>query len=515
MKISTVKKYINLLEDIKSSGKSIQAYCKEHGIRYHTVTWMLYNLNRSKEELSKECQSLLSLYKELTDKFNRTNPKTLESQKLDNDERSKVELLRDSEGKIQYYSYEIFRKDKCPLCGKLTREEMNTIYRLYSYYGDSLTQRVISRHFVDLSLVDFKRILRAFQITKASAPFAPHYFEEYSEDELREIQLREKENSFLRKAEEDVIKNNEKLLKKYAQENIELKKSLNAISNINITVTNKPAYKTQPSEFIESDKDLILHLSDMHIGAKVESGALYPNEWNERELMRRLSSTLDKIQSFGHFNTIVINLLGDNLDGMDNQTARRDHFIPQNMDNMEQVNTFVNVMCWFISSIKLNNICNNIKLYSVREGNHDGCLGYAASVAALSCIKSIYPEVETTQFTEFFGYYEFKSHKWLICHGKDAKFMRKGMPLNLDDRNKIRLYEYLDSRNITGTGIHIIKGDLHTENINSCLKLDYRNVLSLFGASDYSNMNFPRNQFGISYELFIGDNLVRGTFENI
>ena len=103
----------------------------------------------------------------------------------------------------------------------------------------------------------------------------------------------------------------------------------------------------------------------------------------------------------------------------------------------------------------------------------------------------------------------------MITKSKDAKFMKRGLPLNLDDRNKIKLYEYLDSRNITGTGIHIIKGDLHTENINSCLKLDYRNVLSLFGASDYSALNFGRNQYGVSYELFVGDNLLRGTFENI
>lgn len=93
--------------------------------------------------------------------------------------------------------------------------------------------------------------------------------------------------------------------------------------------------------------------------------------------------------------------------------------------------------------------------------------------------------------------------------------MKRGLPLNLDDKNKIQLYEYLDSRCITGTGIHIVKGDLHSENINSCMKLDYRNVLSLFGASDYSNYNFSRNDYGVSFELFTGDILTRGTFKNL
>ena len=44
--------------------------------------------------------------------------------------------------------------------------------------------------------------------------------------------------------------------------------------------------------------------------------------------------------------------MGDNLDGMDEQTARRDHMMPQNMDNKEQFNTFIKVMTWFIGNLR-------------------------------------------------------------------------------------------------------------------------------------------------------------------
>ena len=77
------------------------------------------------------------------------------------------------------------------------------------------------------------------------------------------------------------------------------------------------------------------------------------------------------------------------------------------------------------------------------------------------------------------------------------------------------LYEWLDSKGITGNKIHFIKGDLHSNNMNSCRKFTYRNVLSLFGASDYSNYNFSRNAYGVSYDLFIGENIISGTFENM
>lgn len=103
----------------------------------------------------------------------------------------------------------------------------------------------------------------------------------------------------------------------------------------------------------------------------------------------------------------------------------------------------------------------------------------------------------------------------MITKLKDARFCKKGLPLNLDEKTKVMFYEWLDSKRVTGNNIHLIKGDLHSSNISSCRKFTYRNVLSLFGASDYSNYNFSRNSYGVSYDLFIGDNLVRGTFENI
>jgi hypothetical protein len=36
----------------------------------------------------------------------------------------------------------------------------------------------------------------------------------------------------------------------------------------------------------------------------------------------------------------------------------------------------------------------------------------------------------------------------------------------------------------------------------------------LFGDSDYSQMNYVSNSYGVSYDLFIGDIRTIGTFEN-
>ena len=257
MRKTTLNKYLKILQEVKESGKTLKEYCNDNNNLYSSVTQTISKIREMNQEESETVRTILNLYSQVT------NTK-LTTCNVDTDTPSEISYERDENGKIVCYKYEIFRRDKTPLCGCLTREEMNTIYRLYSFYGDSLTQRVISRYFTEISLVDFKRILRAFNITKASSPFAPHMFEEKTEEELREIQLREKENSFLRKAEEDNIRNNEKLLKKYAQENIELKKKLKEVSEFTISVPSNLKPVMVP-DYEPIGPGITLYLSDIHL----------------------------------------------------------------------------------------------------------------------------------------------------------------------------------------------------------------------------------------------------------
>ena len=512
MKQSTIVKYTKILLDVKASGKKLSKYCAENNLSYNNIVSTISTLKKQNNEESREIEELIKLYNEVT--CHKLNSKEI----LDTDDKSKVAFIRDETGKISSYHYQIYRRNKPSLVGNLTREEMNTIHRLYSYYGDSLTQRVISRHFGDLSLIDFKRILRAFNITKASAPFAPHMIEECTEDELREIQLREKENSFLRKAEEDQIRNNEKLLKKYAQENIELKRKLNTLSDFKISLQNQiEPIKIIPTK--ESSNNINLYISDMHIGATVESGSMYKEniKYGKEEIIRRLNSVIEKLSSLGTFNTINIVMLGDNIDccGVYGKTSRLDHNMPENMDVRTQANTFIEVMLQFISSIVGNKMCSKLNIYSVPEGNHAGNFEYVCNRALMASINAIFPDIKTVLWEEFYGVFEQNGNVIVCTHGKDRQFMKKGFPANLDDKTKVMLYEWLHEKGIHANKVHFIKGDLHTENINTCNRIDYRNVLSLFGASDYANYNFGRNQYGVSYDMFIGDNLVRGTFENL
>ena len=93
--------------------------------------------------------------------------------------------------------------------------------------------------------------------------------------------------------------------------------------------------------------------------------------------------------------------------------------------------------------------------------------------------------------------------------------MKKPLPLNLNDSTSALLRDWLDREALYKDNIHIIKGDLHSNNLNSCRKFDYRNVLSIFGDSDYSQMNYVSNPIGVSYDYFVGNTRILGTFENL
>ena len=134
MKVSTLKKYIKILTDVKNSGLGLSAYCKKMGINYNNITQTIYNIRKQHDEESEMVSELLSLYSEVTSKF--SNPQTTSTEVIDSENHVNVSYERNEDGKILCYKYKIYKKDKPVLDGTLTREEMSKIMRLYTWYGD-------------------------------------------------------------------------------------------------------------------------------------------------------------------------------------------------------------------------------------------------------------------------------------------------------------------------------------------------------------------------------------------
>jgi hypothetical protein len=511
MKQKTIDKFIKQLQDQIASGKTKVEYEDDilKSPNYISAVWQ-----RVKKE-HKEGKIDDSTFETIESFYKAGNKVSVKSKSSDIDEeRSKTEIIEDEDGNITGYTFDIAIKDKPSLVGRFSRDEMNMIYRLYSSYGSKLTQREIARFFPELSLYDFKRVLKAFSITKASAQFAPHVIRENTEEQLLEMAYREKENSFLSTLEAEQGRKNANLVKEYFSEIQKLTQEGVSLTGLvqDFFKVKLEDFKSEP-KLRQSGRIGIFYLADLHVGAKVNPESLYANEYNIDVLKNRLSNLASEIIS-GRYEHVVINLLGDMLDGMDSQTCRRDHKIPQNMNNFEQVNNFLSLMDRFFTQLKGTYDPNKISVFSVSHGNHDGVAAYTAVKALFYKLQLGYG-INCTLFDQFFGNYKIGGHQFVICHGKDSEFMRRGLPINLDDKTKVFIYDWLEERGIKGKNIHIIKGDLHNDNINTSYKIDYRNVLSLFGSSDYAMLNFQRSNHGVSYDVLEDRNLLRGTITDI
>lgn len=523
IKQKTITKFINRLTEIIQSGLTRNAYASIHNFHpsYFSITFTkIYNSYKDGEIDTETYNNVVDLMTVIDSKYGHYKvdnicnckevlPNETKAQvTLDcvsdceaDDDRNTIEFERDNDGKIKYYKFKVLRRDKEPLVGKLSRDEANTIHRLYSYYGMSITQREVSRYFPEWSLIDFKRILRVFNITKASAPFAPHVIEENSPEKLLEMQLREKENDFLRKLETERIKNNEKLLTKYALENAELKEELkegkSLLSDLKIDNVAKLEFK---QDIPDGNPSLIIWLSDMHIGANVSQQSIYDNSYDENTVLTRLAKILIRVTTeankFNSFSKIIVCNLGDSLDGMDRQTTRRDHYLPQNMTNKEQVHTFINCMTRFFNA--LADYTSDLEYYCVGEANHDGDFGYVANLALSEILKA--KGVKSTIFDKFIGEFTTNNTTFVLCHGKDNKDMFKNLPLTLDVKTENYINEYLDTKKITGNVV-FVKGDLHQSAVTYGRRFTYKSVASLFGSSEWIHKNFGNTPAACDYSI--------------
>ena len=112
----------------------------------------------------------------------------------DYDDRSKSWVDRDEEGNIIRYNYSILIQDLPALRGSLSPVQMEEIYSKYPY----VTQSSISRDFPYLTFVEFRKILRCFNITKDKL-FPLHIIEQYTEEQLAEFALKAKETAGMKR----------------------------------------------------------------------------------------------------------------------------------------------------------------------------------------------------------------------------------------------------------------------------------------------------------------------------
>jgi len=253
--------------------------------------------------------------------------------------------------------------------------------------------------------------------------------------------------------------------------------------------------------------------TDTHIGMTpdIEGISPYGGEWDKKEQSRRFlvfAEYLIKTASKG--NQLIIDDLGDFMDGWDGKTVRREHDLPQNMSNEESFDAGVHfkvatidclVSSGLFSSIILNNICND---------NHAGSFGYVVNSAVKSILEMKYPDiVKVSNHRKFINHYFIGEHCFIISHGKDKKNLKFGFKPKLDDAGEKKITNYIRENAIKSPFIEFSKGDSHQMLFDMATSdlFDYMNYPAFSPASEWVQTNFQRGRSGFVIQKF---ELVRG-----
>ncbi len=434
---------------------------------------------------------------------------------VDTDDRANVFTERDENGLIQYYTFEIFRKDAPTLSGKLDRKEMETIYRLYSIYGSNLTQKIVSRNFPEYTFVEFKRILRAFNIYKANSEFAPHIIEERTEEELVALHNQNKENNVLRRIEKDQLSEANKLINKLAQENQKLSKGSSLFEQLleydpNFT-NEKPVIENQGT----LSETLIIWLSDLHIGAYNEKFGFYqlPN-YDKNEIKRRLDKIISSFAGKS-YDSILIADLGDSIDQYNKETTRGGHLLPNNMTDKEMSHLYLDCMEYFFYNIKNLVKAKSYVYFSIGESNHSGNFGWALNLA-------LSYRLQQTGWRTYVSDYpidqlSIDNITFICTHGKDNQNQSKQFPLTLNPQTELYFANYIAEKKLNSDGtnkIYVIKGDLHQFAYTSGKQFDYVSVGSMYATSNYIAANWGNTPWSINYSYIVGNNVMFGKIED-
>jgi hypothetical protein len=238
--------------------------------------------------------------------------------------------------------------------------------------------------------------------------------------------------------------------------------------------------------------------TDVHIGMTTnENGySLYGGKWDEEEINLRLDSLIKHTISSRKSNVLIIDELGDFMDGWDGETTRKGHKLPQNMDNEKAFDVglgfkikMIDSLLPYYSKIICNNICND---------NHAGSFGYVVNSAFKQIAETRYKTVTVNNIRKFIDHYFYGKHCFILTHGKDSKSLKFGFKPQLDTKQIEKISNYIDQHDIKAKSdyVEFSKGDSHQKVFDESTSdsFDYYNYGALSPSSEWVQTNFKKGK---------------------
>lgn len=281
---------------------------------------------------------------------------------------------------------------------------------------------------------------------------------------------------------------------------IDIEKSLEDL--VQKYISSVPALKEPLNTGNEEWFDRLVY-TDAHCGMSVQGNGdpLYDGKWDKEEFMLRQKEMISHVLRFKKSNLLVIDDLGDFLDGLGGETTRRGHKLPQNMNDKEVFDLGVEFKITLVESLLEEYdtiICNN-----VTEDNHAGVFGYFVASAVKSILEAKYPgRVTVRNMKRFMEHYTIGSHTFVLSHGKDSESLKFGFKPNLDAVQAEKIDQYCKEHGLyNGNLIEFSKGDSHLGlyDDSSSNDFQYYNYPAFSPPSNWVKTNFKMTKSGFRF----------------
>jgi hypothetical protein len=136
------------------------------------------------------------------------------------------------------------------------------------------------------------------------------------------------------------------------------------------------------------------------------------------------------------------------------------------------------------------------------QGN-SGNFGHTANIAIQMLIERQYEKsaIEYIVIERFMEHFSYGDHTFILTHGKDPKYMKRGLPYKLTAEAENFINDYIEHYGIDSKYIHLEKGDLHQIGFEKTNRFDYRNFMSFAPPSAYGQHNYGDGYGGFSIQV--------------
>jgi hypothetical protein len=241
--------------------------------------------------------------------------------------------------------------------------------------------------------------------------------------------------------------------------------------------------------------------TDTHIGMNPnpDGYSLYGGKWDETEVMKRLTTMIDFVTANKKSDTLIVDDLGDLLDGWDGRTARREHELPQNMDNQKAFDVALNFKYQLF--VAVYNLYDKLLFNNICIDNHAGAFGYIVNSAFKKLIEATNPKlVEVVNHRKFINHYKIGDNVFVISHGKDDKNLKFGFKPQLDKVQTEKINNYIDEHYLLQPNVRIefSKGDSHQMlfDWSTSDRFNYHNYPAFSPASNWIQTNYKKGKSG-------------------